>query len=71
VIKISARISKTPCIWGVNFNQWKNSPIYETFVNNILQNSQKFSNIFLYFISLFFCNHENFIFSYLIFSITM
>jgi hypothetical protein len=39
----------TGCIWNtcVNFNQWKNSPIYETFLYNILQNSQKISTIFL------------------------
>jgi hypothetical protein len=28
----------------VNFNQWKNSPIYETFLYNILQNSQVFQD---------------------------
>jgi hypothetical protein len=30
----------------VNFKHTKNSPTYETFLYNILQNSQKFSNIF-------------------------
>jgi hypothetical protein len=30
----------------VNFNQWKNSANYETFLYNILQNSQVFQDFF-------------------------